>query len=147
MKKSKYCAQGFKIGEKIVEKQYLGCYVVEVETMYGDADGYGKIKVGGFKRGRDESLLVELLDVCDKLKDAERGEKGEGYNYVEGFEKWFDSEKIELSVWNSMEEHEKDLCLNEWDFESDGSDFQASYEGFKVYYYDEEGFKYNVSIE
>lgn len=139
----------FEIGEQVIKEQYLGCYVVEIKTMYGDADGYGKITVGGFKEGEDEDLLNEFLDLCERMETFyPNGRGGEGdYDQVEGFEKWFKSYDLDPEDWDAMTEREKRLYGdNEWEDDPNGYGDQATYCDAKVYWYSYTGAKYNVDI-
>lgn len=134
----------FEIGEQIIKEQYLDCYVVEIKTMYGDADGYGKITVGGFRKGEDEDLLNEFLDLCERMENCS---DGDSYDQIEGFEKWFESYDLEPEDWDAMTEREKKLCGdNEWEDDPNGYGDQATYSGAKVYWYSYTGAKYNVDI-
>lgn len=133
------------IGKKVLVP--IDSYVVEIETMYGDADGYGKIIVGDFKKG-EESYLEDLLKTCNRMKDEYpygRG-GGENYNHVEGFNKWFDIDDTTEEEYEAIPERIKNDLSTYWEYDPQGDGTHASYDGHKVFYYDENGVKYKVSV-
>lgn len=136
----------FEIGEE-VKTSYSLCYVVEIETMYGDADGYGQIVIGGFKPAQDEAHMVDLLDTLDRMGGAYPNGRGGGddYNHVEGFERWFSIENIPKDEYEKLPETIKSLSTD-WEYSPDGYGFQASYEGYDIFFYDISGKKFKVDM-
>lgn len=134
------------IKDKIINENCTDSYVVECKAMYGDADGYGKVEVGGFKKNQDEVLLWNFLETCERLVSEYPYGRGGGddYNHVEGFNKWFDADMMSDEEYHSLSERVKSLTtgwlLDPTSFEG----AQASFESFKVFYYDENGVKHNV---
>lgn len=138
----------FKIGKKLIEERYLGCYVVEIKTMYGDADGYGKVIVGGFKKDFDENLMIDLLKTCERMEKAyPNGRSGyDSYNHIEGFNRWFNIEDLDEDIWESLSEHEQNFT-GDWESEPGYDECQASYYDYSIFYYDDLGFKYEVNVK
>lgn len=134
------------IGEKL--KTPINAYVVEIETMYGDADGFGRIAVGGFKKDEEEEYLKDLLETCERMDEAyPRGRGGyDNYDHVEGFNKWFNIDDTTDEEYNAMSQREKELSAY-WEYNPQCDGGHASFYGYKVFYYDENGVKYEVSVK
>lgn len=134
-------------------------YVVEVETMRGDGDGFETIKVGPFYRGQHEENLQSLLETLERMNEAfPRGVAVRGsYRDVLGFEQWFgeawDMATVEeffpkLLELYGREVQEKLVELAEpvvedmsWPYEEGRANRLT---GFHVYYYNADGEKFNV---
>lgn len=127
---------------------YRDKYVVECEAMFGDADGKGMVVIGGFVMGKDEEYLADLLQTCERLTKAYPHGRGGGddYDHIEGFNRWFRPDNLSLEEWESLPKAVQDLS-SEWLMEPDGMGHQASFEGYEVFYYDENGVKFNVAVE
>lgn len=121
-------------------KEERNGYLLVIDTMEGDADGYGTLEVGTFEENQ-LYLLEEVIKICDEmLKAYPHGRRGnDTYDHVEGFKKWFtdgyegdtdDITEIAPFYWN-----------HEYDY-----DIQDSIEGYTVYYL-KDGNRYNVSIK
>lgn len=92
------------IKDKIID--YLNCYVVECEVMFGDADGYGELIIGGFEKDRDDYLLEEFLILCETMK------KHNGRDYYEkvlNFDRWFEFESLGDDIYEEFPEAMKNL--------------------------------------
>lgn len=136
----------FKIKNPIKSK-YVDCFVVVVDIMYGDADGYDKLTVHGFKKDNDESLLIDLIETLERMGKAyPRGRGGsDDYNHVEGFNSWFAVECLSEEEYESLSEIQKSFS-EDWKCAPGGYGIQGSYKGYNIYYYDMFGNKYNVDI-
>lgn len=132
-----------KIGNTAVDKSYFNSYVVECEAMFGDADGEGFVNIGGFVKDKDEIYLEDLLNLCKRLKKERR--INEGYNHVEGFNKWFDIDYLTDDEYDALPETIKELSIY-WlnDPQVDGR--PANFRNYKVFYYDKTGVKYHVNV-
>ncbi|QDP42919.1 hypothetical protein HWC53_gp170 [Bacillus phage vB_BmeM-Goe8] len=113
-----------KFSIKGLEEKHVGTFEVEIEFMYGDADGYEKIKVGGFKKGEDEEKLSELIQLLSTLQFTLNHERSS----VKGFDKWFGSDS----------EHQ--WLTDPFSYEP------ADLEGYKVYYYGPHNVRYEVEM-
>lgn len=118
-------------------KETRNGYLLIVETMRGDADGYNDIEVGTFGE-HDIDLLKEVIEVCDNMLDAyPRGRGGyDTYNHIKGFERWFDDE---------YEKDSEDICKIapfHWTYDEDCQD---SIYGYTLFYL-KDGKRYNVKI-
>ena len=133
------------IGNKV--KTPIDSYVVEVETMYGDADGWGRVIVGDFKIGEEE-YLEDLLKTCERMDEAYPHGRGgwDNYNHVEGFNKWFSIDDTTDEEYDSMSARMKELA-SEWEFDPQSDGSHASFYGYNVFYYDKNGVKHSVSVE
>ncbi len=123
-------------------------YMVEIETMYGDADGWGKIEVGGFPPTEEgEKLLVDQLDTLERMGMAYPNGRGGGddYNHVEGFDRWFNCDDILEDEWIAMPELLRELSTD-WEYSPDGYGHQAGYEGYDIFFYDISGKKFKVDM-
>lgn len=135
-------------------------YVVEIQSMQGDADGYTKLKVGPFKKDKEEANLQSLLETLKRMKSEFSYDTG--FKNILGFEQWFG----EAASFDDMHEWfpellEKfgteasqqiiDLSKNhsiEWPNDPT-SDYQTPehLDKYKVFYYDAEGKKFKVEID
>lgn len=133
---------------KTYTPDYRNKYFVECEAMFGDADGEATVIVGGFLKGRDEEVLEDFLLTCERLSNAYPNGRGGGdeYNHVEGFNRWFQVESLERDEWDSLPEVVQILSAD-WVMEPDGMGHHATFEGYEVFYYDENGVKFNVAVE
>lgn len=142
----------FLINDKPVESQHKNCFVVEVNVMYGDADGYGKVNVAGFRKDCEVSQahMEDLIQTLEKMEKAYPHGRGgyDTYDHVEGFLKWFGGEILdEFEEWyNGLPEWQQRFYLNDWPRDPSGDGIQSSIEDYKVFYYDENGAKYEVRV-
>lgn len=129
----------FKVAKKPKEDNRKG-YLLIIDTMIGDADGYDTVEVGCFQEN-ELHLLEEVIGVCDRMIEAYPNGRGgdDDYNHIEGFEKWF-TEDYEDNIENI--EH---LAPFQWSYSTDGYYMQNSIEGYKVVYLDN-GEEYEVDI-
>lgn len=142
----------FRIMAKPVDLKYKECFVVEVEAMYGDADGYGEVEVSGFKRDCEKSKehMEDLIKTLERMLKAYPNGRGgyDDYDHVEGFLKWFGGEILEEfeEFYESLEEWEQRLYWNDWPRDPSGDGMQSSMSSYEVFYYDEFGNKYEVAV-
>lgn len=138
-------------------------YVVEIETMIGDGDGYPTSTLGPFKKNQDEASLQSLLETLKRMKEEHPyGMCGsDRYDMVFGFEQWFpgddgnDYELLERYSPKLIAKYGKEALMEvielskdhygEWkdDITTDGYSPEQLL-GYKVFYYDKNGVKYNV---
>lgn len=94
-------------------------FVVVVETMEGDADDTHYINI----ECKDETILREVIIHTEVMKKCYRNGRGGGDDYVGPYyEKYFEGNIF----------HYEGIC--------------DSIEGFEIFFYDEVGIKYDVSI-
>lgn len=142
----------FEIARNPLEPKYKDCFVFEVEVMYGDADGYGLLEVSGFKKDceKSKSHMEDLVKSLEGMRSAYPHGRGgsDDYDHVEGFSKWFGGEiSDEFREWyENLEEWEQKFYWNDWPYNPDGYGVQASFEEYKIFYYDETGNKYEVEL-
>lgn len=136
------------IKDKALKRKYFNAYVVECVAMFGDADGYGKVEVGGFVKGQDERYMEEFLKFCDRMQEAYPHGRGgyDHYNHVEGFDKWFNVDSLKEDEYEALPDKVKELSTY-WLNDPQGDGIQASFDSYKVYYYDALGVKYNVDVK
>lgn len=136
----------FKIKGSKNETKNKDVFFFEIKVMFGDADGYKTIEVGGFpKNEKAQEHMTDLVKVLSKIDSADTEE----YNDVKGFDKWFNPNfripenfKDDFSKMNSWE---KSLFLNGWP-EDTRSWTNAKLDGYEVIYYDSLGNKHEVEI-
>lgn len=123
------------------------CYVVDIEWMHGDANGESHTLTGFFKKDQDEWVLEELLLALKELRDVYHVD----YDDNETFNKWFEGNESEFSSVSNLAkpENKKYKGFVGLDVENDltESEFYASIESYKVYYYDEYLAKYEVIVK
>ena len=106
-------------------------FILTCVAMFGDADGYETVKVGQFTNtDAGKEGLEEAIRCCDRMeKKYPYGKGGEdSYDDVEGFNKWF----LDGDNWPS----------------DPYTDYQivASFDSYKVTYFDPEGIEHPVKI-
>lgn len=135
------------IGEKVIVKRNpKNAYVIECEVMFGDADGKEMVTLGPFKESTDMEYLYEAIQACKNMKNAYPNGMGgdDNHNHVEGYDLWFSGCLIEGLPKNDP--RYKLSC--EWP-QDPTNDYEgsASFEEYKIYYYDENEIKYHVKEE
>ena len=137
-----------------VPVRYRSQFVVEVEVMYGDADGSDVLEISGFKENCETSMthMEFLLNTLLRMKDAYPHGRGgmDTYDHIEGFLKWFSGEMLdELREWyEGLARFEQKFYEQaEWPYNPPSYDVQASYSSHKVFYYDEHGNKHKVTVK
>lgn len=107
-----------------LEKQPVSKYIINVQTMEGDGDGYN-----AFNLTFDEKDIEEVKKViiyCEVLKRQYPNGRGGCDDYaLDFFDEYFN---------------------DDWNYTYDGQ-IQDSMEDYDVYYYDENSVKYDVSVE
>lgn len=139
-------------------------YMVEIETMMGDGDGYRALTVGPFKRGEQEASLQSLLETLKRMDEKfPRGMSGDGnYDDVLGYYEWFcavrsieDMNKYgaELIARDGAAVHQEIMDLStehyeEWNMDAivDGTR-PEQLNKFNVFYYDDAGVKHTIQID
>jgi hypothetical protein len=127
---------------------YRDAFVVEVQVMYGDADGYGDFEIGPFAKDKDDALLEDFVTLCKGMDAAYPHGRGgdDNYNHVPGFNEWFDSENhLTEEEWEALPQRQRDLG-RDWPYDPQGDGVQASFEKYEVFYYDETGVKFDVKV-
>lgn len=142
-------------------------YVVEIQSMQGDADGYREFSVGPFKKGQDEAPLQSILETLKRMETGlSRDARGNStYNNVLGHLQWFGTELVTIEflqeyypeVLNTYgaEVHQEliDLTENENHYAEWHGDAMTDYQHdekltkYGVIYYDEAGTKHTVKID
>ena len=119
-------------GKVIVPTRYTNTYKVQIEFMFGDADGYKTVTM---HINQDNEDLIPLLEFLDRsIARYPRGRGGyDSYNDIEGFDRF------------AAEEYEEE-CMFFWPYDP-GCDTQASIESFKVTFFDEASTEYEVTIK
>lgn len=142
----------FKIHKKHNPSKYKDCFVFKIETMIGDADGYDSIVLEGFKKDCEESkkMMVDLVNTLNGMLKAYPNGRcgGDDYDHVDGFNRWFAEDLLdELEEWyESLSNFEKSIYDQaQWPYNPYG-DSQQSIESYKIFYYDEFGNEYDVSV-
>ena len=137
----------------------IDSFMVEIQTVMGDADGYRDFTVGPFKRGGQESSLQSVLETLRRMENkVPRGD----YDDVLGYMEWFcavrsiddlrkyepaliarDGEEIHQEIMDLSTEH-----YEEWHMDPivDGA-YPEKLSEYKVFYYDERGIKHVVQID
>lgn len=108
------------IGSKI--EQPKNVYLLDIELMHGDGDAYTHIELKFEDVDAEKEKLITILDILGKLGGYDHFRK---YHCVEGF---------------------NELLHEDWDRDSTCEDYLASYDGYKLYYLNEDGEKFNVKV-
>lgn len=141
----------------------IDSYMVEIQTMMGDGDGYRVLTVGPFKRGQQEDSLQSLLETLKRMDEKfPRGMGGQdNYDDVLGYYEWFCAVRsieelnkygADLIARDGETVHQEILALSgdhyeEWNMDAivDGMRPEKLDE-YKVFYYDAVGTKHTVQI-
>jgi hypothetical protein len=139
-------------------------FMVEIETMMGDGDGYRTLAVGPFKRGEQEASLQSLLETLQRMDGKfPRGMSGEdNYDDVLGYYEWFCAVRsiedlneyaVELITGDGVKVHQDiiDLSMDhwtEWNMDAIVNGIRPEkLNQFTVFYYDIAGVKHTVQID
>lgn len=130
--------------DMVKEIKKYSIYEVEIDLMHGDADYYEKMCISGIKEEEENLLenLITTLKLMEKEYPNGRG-GGDNYNNVPGFNEWFCYEGLSNSERENLDKRIDEL-YRDWSYSEYGS--QASLDGYKVYFFDENGKKYEVMI-
>lgn len=146
------------IQEAVPSNKTPNSYEVVIKTMRGDADGYDYIIMEPFIRNQDEASIEFLLEVLTELAAAYTHGMGgmDNYSHVKHFETWFggssyDTEESYLKyAQNTLPYAEYAAAIlvvgehyADWPAEEG---YQNSYEGFKIFYYDDNAVQHNVQV-
>jgi len=134
----------FIVNKEENKKEIKNGYLLVINTMIGDADGYDTVEVGYFKE-EELHLLEEVIDLCERMKNAFPHGMGGGDDYhdVEGFLRWFDDGAEDYDIDNADIAH---LAPFEWSYSPDNWGDQNSLTDYYVLYYKDD-IEYDVSIE
>ncbi len=137
-----------KIKEKVeMEVPKRGLYV-ELEWMYGDADGYKNVIVGPFP-DNNKNLFIDFLNTLELMEKAYPHGKGgcEDYYHISEVRKFFDLYSDESENMRK-EDYEIIEKLNpKIEYVPDGGGCAASFIGFRTFWYDGNSLnKYKINI-
>lgn len=105
------------IGSKVEQPKNI--YLLDIEMMHGDADAYTHLE---FKfEDADKNELIVILDILGQLIPWEC----ERYHKIQGF---------------------SELLQDDWDSDATCEEFLASYAGYELYYFNQDGEKFNVKV-
>lgn len=138
-------------------------YMVEIQSMMGDGDGYRNLVVGPFKRGQHEASLQSLLETLKRMDEKfPRGMGGQdGYDDVLGYYEWFCAVRsiealnkygAELIARDGVDVHQEILDLStehyeEWNMDAIVDGIRPEkLDDYTVFYYDAVGTKHTVQI-
>ena len=141
-------------------------FEVVISTMEGDADHYENVIVGPFIKDKDEYAIEILLGVLEEMKNHfPHGMGGsDNYNEILGFQAWFDYMEEDKSSFDErfasysfdFEEYsemaqlaDKFSQLGDYGVEwphSPNYGNPNSYDGYKIFYYDENQVEYTTNV-
>jgi len=145
------------IGKKIDEPKNINTYVLQATFMHGDADAY--ITEEAKIPKQEEVLLGEMVVVLQKMLNLPWNNAREAYEMIPEFKLFFSDEylgpldgepaydktwpeEVTYELWNK-----NNLYSFVWPRDVTYNDILARLDGFKVFYYDNNGIKYEVIIE
>ncbi|MDF2534334.1 MAG: hypothetical protein K0R18_491 [Bacillales bacterium] len=132
-------------------------YEIEVKFMHGDADAYTKeyVRIPSEKI----ELVEEVLATLHKFKNLPWNEARNSYSKHAEYKLWFgheylgsmDGEPAYDEDWPEEITYEKWEEIGQYSFEWPRDvtyrEIDARLDGFKVFYYNENGVKFNVEVE
>ena len=133
----------FNIKGLVKEDGLPNTFVVEIKWMHGDADGYTTTVSKPFKKGADEWALEEFVLAMEDLWGKYQHE----HENNEHYRKWFNREDYDFG---SKEAELRYLPFVSLDVERDltyGDFSNAKFNGYTVYYFDENMLKYEVEVK
>lgn len=137
-------------------------FMVEIQSIMGDEDGYTNWAVGPFAPCQQDSLQ-SLLETLNRMKEAfPRGMSGnDTYTTILGFQQWFKEvatmDELKKEAWKAYDLHGEEahqkifsLLRPEWatqwpDDATAGYESPEQFNKYKVFYYDANGDKYEVT--
>ena len=127
------------IGNKINPVTYKNVYKFDIEFMYGDADGYTNEVV--FVRDENPNLkkFVKFLQNCQKAYP--NGRRGDD-NYNDVVEDW----ELFCSDGSWPKKDKNNIIQFFWPYDP-GGDIQASFESFKITYFNDICVEHEVEIK
>jgi hypothetical protein len=129
--------------------KYKNTYELVINFMEGDADDYHKSVVMIKEEHIDH--LKDLLDVVIRCNNAYQHGRGgcDEYNHIEGYNKYFSVEDLSEEEYDKLTEifkskhHNDSLIDHPYDSNSDCHD---SFDGYELYYYDENYNKFETEV-
>jgi hypothetical protein len=134
------------IGKKIRPVERKKAYKFVINFMYGDADGEGTEEVYVDK---DNPYLEKFITFLKDCKEAyPRGRDGYSchYNSEKIKNYWLFCETGDELTDKQFEEIEECGISLDWQYDPTNEGYQASFEGYEVTYFDEDGQEYEVKI-
>ena len=129
------------ITDKLKTKpHHPNCYCIAIKFMYGDADGYKTIKLHVPRNEKSDAELprfLKFLDNCNKAYPHGRGGRDD-YDHVEDYDRYIEGIDNPEDIDDSFI-----FC---WEYEP-GCDIQASFDGYKITYFDENNVEYLVEVK
>lgn len=139
-------------------------FVVEITTNNEHTEEQSYLTVGPFKRHSEEVNLQSLIQLLASMEEmartAEEDEKYD-YDYVLGFYQWFSPDVTDMSDFETyypfiINTHGKEVLerlfelsegfTTEWPMDTSHGFHHEMIAGYKVFYYDESGTKFNVEV-
>ena len=137
----------FSIKQKVEEKMFKDCYVVEVTGRFVASSGTAIMHMGGFHPKTDEVHLADLIETLERLVAAYQYGRGENddYYHIPGYEKWFaHSSLLEKEIQQLPMTIQENAI--EWLADPAGKPgSRATFASYQLYYFDENGTKYQVA--
>jgi hypothetical protein len=144
-------------------------FEVEITVMHGDGDSYEKLSIGPFYKGQDEAALENMLEALTNVSNAYSGMSGsDNYESVDGYVAWFtpdflmskeEYEKYYKPSSVSYEDYKRRAIVADaivtknkmeeinWPYDVTCEESPTEYVSHKVFYYDSELNKYNVTVK
>ena len=130
----------FKIGKKLTPEIHKNEYRININFMYGDADGYEDVDIFVSKEEENNELprFIVFLDNCIKLYESSGRCGYDTYDEVEDYGYFVDE----------CEENESEdpQIILEWPYDPSNGGTKATIEGYTITYFDEDGYEYGVKI-
>ena len=75
-------------------------YEVQIFTIHADETSFETVEIGFFHKDEEEDLLIDLIETLNRMKEF--GSLTDNSPGVEGFNRWFGSEKLSEEEWEAL---------------------------------------------
>ena len=83
-------------------------YEVQIFTIHADETSFETVEIGFFHKDEEEDLLIDLIETLNRMKEF--GNWTDNYPVVEGFNRWFGSEKLSEEEWEALGSNYRDIA-------------------------------------
>lgn len=132
--------------KNLVRAAYKDVMEVKVFCSHGENEIYTDFAISGFRMedAHDVDLLTDLVETLNRMSF---GYQDRHFNNIDGFARWFRKDLLSDVALNGLSPRLKELSVDcEWVWDYRYEDVYAALYYFIIYYYDENGDVYRMSL-